>query len=202
MASRGRSGGSNSVIGVPQQLVNEVEETFKRILKETEKVRDEHATDMSVHQAISIVLDRHPDLRQVGLAHEVLQWYICRMEAWFAADANMISLKNRDQASSLSEHVLSGGHGLMVQGYHPLIKALSKVRVKKISQLYDKVVVSVDDGTYFIADAAIVTVPLGVLKANLIEFEPSSVQFPIWKLAMKIRLPFSSIKYSGLMWNY
>ncbi|KAK1322470.1 putative polyamine oxidase 4 [Acorus calamus] len=155
---------------VPQQLVNEVQENFKRILKETEKVRDEHATDM-----------------QVGLAYEVLQWYICRMEAWFAADANMISLKSWDQASSLSEHVLSGGHGLMVQGYHPLIKALSKGidirlnhRVKKISQLYDKVVVSVDDGTYFIADAAIVTVPLGVLKANLIEFEP---RLPEWKLS-------------------
>lgn len=37
--------------------------------------------------------------RQKGLAHEVLQWYICRMEAWFAADADMISLKNWDEAS-------------------------------------------------------------------------------------------------------
>lgn len=37
--------------------------------------------------------------RQEGLAHEVLQWYICRMEAWFAADADMISLKSWDEAS-------------------------------------------------------------------------------------------------------
>lgn len=37
--------------------------------------------------------------RQHGLAHEVLQWYICRMEAWFAADADMISLKNWDEVS-------------------------------------------------------------------------------------------------------
>ncbi|TQD68665.1 hypothetical protein C1H46_045802 [Malus baccata] len=43
------------------------------------------------------------------------------MEAWFAADADVISLKNWDQ-----EHVLSGGHGLMVQGYDPIIKALAK----------------------------------------------------------------------------
>lgn len=62
-------------------------------------MRDEHIEDMSVQQAISIVLERYPELRQDGLAHEVLQWYICRMEAWFAADANSISLKTWDQAS-------------------------------------------------------------------------------------------------------
>lgn len=37
--------------------------------------------------------------RQEGLAYEVLQWYICRMEAWFAADLDMISLKNWDEVS-------------------------------------------------------------------------------------------------------
>jgi polyamine oxidase len=57
---------------------------------------------MSVLQAISVVLDRLPELRQEGLAHEVLQWYLCRMEAWFAADADMISLQTWDQASALS----------------------------------------------------------------------------------------------------
>lgn len=87
---------------VPQQIVVEVGETFKKILNETEKVRNEHNDDMSIHRAISIVLDRHPDLRQEGLANEVLQWYICRMEAWFAADADMISLKSWDQASETS----------------------------------------------------------------------------------------------------
>ncbi|KAI8536631.1 hypothetical protein RHMOL_Rhmol10G0272200 [Rhododendron molle] len=84
---------------VPQQMVIEVGDVFVRILKETEKVRDEHPDDMSVLQAMSIVLDRHPELRQEGLAHKVLQWYVCRMEAWFAVDADMISLKTWDQAS-------------------------------------------------------------------------------------------------------
>ncbi|PNY16665.1 polyamine oxidase-like protein, partial [Trifolium pratense] len=114
---------------VPQQTVVEVGETFKRILEETGKVRDEHPEDISVSEAISIVLDRHPQLRQQGLAHEVLQWYICRMEAWFAADADMISLQTWDQASAIvvvEEHVLSGGHGLMVEGYKPVINALAK----------------------------------------------------------------------------
>lgn len=90
-------------------------------------MRDENPEDISVSEAISIVLDRHPELRYLiksivvqalrldfesisvidnvyyrkqGLAHEVLQWFICRMEAWFAADADMISLKSWDQASA------------------------------------------------------------------------------------------------------
>ncbi|KAL6507626.1 putative polyamine oxidase 4 [Orobanche gracilis] len=106
---------------VPQSMVIEVGVAFKKILEEMDKVRNEQSSDISVKEGISIVLDRHPDFRQDGLAYEVLQWYICRMEAWFAADADMISLKAWDQ-----EKVLSGGHGLMVQGYDPVIKALSR----------------------------------------------------------------------------
>lgn len=192
---------------VPQQMVIEVGEAFKRILKETEKVRDEHSDDMSVLQAISIVLDRHPELRQEGLAHEVLQWYICRMEAWFAVDADMISLKSWDQ-----ENVLSGGHGLMVKGYLPVIKALAKDidirldhRVIKISNGRSKVKVTVEDGRQFIADAAIITVPLGVLKRNLIDFEP---KLPDWKVSAisdlgvgnenKIALHFNNVFWPNL----
>ncbi|XP_019177381.1 PREDICTED: probable polyamine oxidase 4 [Ipomoea nil] len=167
---------------VPKQIVVEVGDAFKKILDETEKVRNEYSQDMSIRQAISIILDRHPELKQDGLAHEVLQWYICRMEAWFAADANMISLKSWDQ-----EQVLTGGHGLMVQGYYPLMKALAKDidirlnhRVKRITNGYNKVMVTVEDGINFVADAAIVTVPIGVLKANLIEFEP---KLPEWKVS-------------------
>lgn len=40
--------------------------------------------------------------------------------------------------------------------------------------------VTVEDGRNFVADAAIVTVPLGILKANLIQFEP---KLPEWKVS-------------------
>ncbi|KAL9320215.1 hypothetical protein ACSQ67_012054 [Phaseolus vulgaris] len=52
---------------VPQQLVIEVGDTFKKILEKTGKVRDEHPEDISVSRAISVVLDRHPELRQKDL---------------------------------------------------------------------------------------------------------------------------------------
>lgn len=165
---------------VPQELVTEVGEAFERVLEETKKVREEFKYDMSMRKAFSIVLERHSDLRQHGLADKVFQWYLCRMEGWFAADADSISLKSWDQ-----EELIEGGHGLMVQGYYPVIEALAKGldirlnhRVTKVTWRHGGIRVVVEDGRVFVADAAIIAVPLGVLKANTIKFEP---RLPKWK---------------------
>uniref|UniRef100_A0A0E0KWL7 Amine oxidase domain-containing protein n=1 Tax=Oryza punctata TaxID=4537 RepID=A0A0E0KWL7_ORYPU len=200
---------------VSKETVAKVEETFERILEETVKVRDQQEHDMPLLQAISLVLERHPHLkyehsctcyqfihdilnrltrthherladmvtilcRLQGIDDQVLQWCVCRLEAWFAADADEISLKNWDQ-----EHVLTGGHGLMVNGYYPIIQALAQgldirlnQRVTKIARQFNGVTVTTEDGTSYSADACIITVPLGVLKANIIKFEP---ELPSWK---------------------
>ncbi|KAL7086614.1 hypothetical protein ACP275_13G011500 [Erythranthe tilingii] len=165
---------------VPQDLVSKVGVTFESILKETDLVRQESSEDMSIQRAISTVFERRPDLRLEGLEHKVLQWYLCRMEGWFAADADTISLKGWDQ-----EELLPGGHGLMVRGYLPVINTLAKgldirlgQRVTKVVRRYNGVKVIVEDGRTFIADAAVIAVPLGVLKSNTIEFEP---RLPEWK---------------------
>ncbi|XP_022883777.1 probable polyamine oxidase 2 [Olea europaea var. sylvestris] len=147
---------------VPQDLVSKTGETFESILKETDLVRQEFSGDTSIQRAISIVFERRPDLRLEGLAHKVLQWYLCRMEGWFAADADTISVKCWDQ-----EVLLPGGHGFMVRGYLPVINTLAKGldirlghRVTKVGRRYNGVKVTVEDGRTFIADAAIVTAPL------------------------------------------
>ncbi|KAK0589349.1 hypothetical protein LWI29_013045 [Acer saccharum] len=165
---------------IPQELVTKVGEAFESILKETEKVRQEQSEDMSIHRAFSIVFERKPELRLQGLSHKVLQWYLCRMEGWFAADADTISLNSWDKAK-----LLPGGHGLMVRGYLPVINTLAKGldirlnhRVTKISRRHNGVKVTVEDGNSFVADAAIVAAPLGVLKAGTIKFEP---RLPDWK---------------------
>lgn len=165
---------------VPQELVSQVGKAFESILEETNKVREENVEDMSISHAISIVFERRPDLRLEGLPHKVLQWYLCRMEGWFAADADTISLKCWDQ-----EELLPGGHGLMVRGYLPVINTLAKGldirlghRVSRVDRRNNGVKVTVENGKTFIADAAIVAVPLGVLKSNRIKFEP---RLPDWK---------------------
>ncbi|ONK67323.1 uncharacterized protein A4U43_C06F18950 [Asparagus officinalis] len=165
---------------IPQKLVTEVGEVFDNMLKEANKLRQENSEDMSIAKALAMVLERRSDLRQEGLANKVLQWYLCRMEGWFAADADTISLKYWDD-----EVLLPGGHGLMVRGYRPVINTLAKGLDIRLGHRVTKVVrgklgveVSVDNGESFNADAAVITVPLGVLKANSIKFEP---KLPQWK---------------------
>eukprot|EP01018_Ginkgo_biloba_P036701 Gb_40435 [translate_table: standard] len=167
---------------VPQELVTEVGEIFESLLEESKKVREEFQEDISLSKAFSIVWKRRPDLRQHGLAHKVLQWYVCRMEGWFATDIDSISARSWDE-----EELLDGGHGLMVRGYCPVVEALAKGldirlkhRVTRVMRRYNGVRVVTKDGRIFVADAAIIAVPLGVLKANLIKFEP---RLPVWKEA-------------------
>ncbi|KAH7405556.1 hypothetical protein KP509_15G075900 [Ceratopteris richardii] len=164
---------------VPDTVV-EVGETFRSLLQEAKNLREEYVDDMSVSQAFAIVLERRPDLRMEGLAHKVLQWYICRLEGWFAADADKFSLHCIDE-----EELLVGGHGLMINGYAPVISALADGldirldhRVNRIVRESGTVQVHTEDGKVFKADAAVITVPLGVLKAKLINFEPN---LPEWK---------------------
>jgi polyamine oxidase len=51
-------------------------------------------------------------------------------------------------------------------------------RVTKIVRHYNGVKVTVEDGRTFMADAAVVAIPLGVLKSKTIMFEP---KLPDWK---------------------
>lgn len=61
---------------------------------------------------------------------------------------------------------------------HVLIPFIS--RVTKITRRYIGVKVTVEGGKTFVADAVVVSVPLGVLKARTIKFEP---KLPDWKEA-------------------
>ncbi|KVH95831.1 Amine oxidase [Cynara cardunculus var. scolymus] len=149
---------------VPQELVSQVGQTFESILEETNKVREELSEDSSIQHAISIVFERNPKLRLEGLPHKVLQWYLCRMEGWFAADADTISLKCWDKPV-----INTLAKGLDIRVGH---------RVTKINRRNNGVKVTVENGKTFFADAVIVAVPLGVLKSNTIKFEP---RLPEWK---------------------
>ncbi|CAI9109250.1 OLC1v1009037C1 [Oldenlandia corymbosa var. corymbosa] len=165
---------------VANDLVSKVSVIFESILEETDLVRDIISRDMTISRAISLVFERRPDLRLDGLAHKILQWCLSRMEGWFAADANTISLE-----SWHDEELLPGGHCIMVEGYLPVIRKLAKDldiqlghRVTKVAREENQVTVTVEDGRTFLTDAAIVAVPLGVLKSGRIQFEP---RLPDWK---------------------
>ncbi|KAK3004354.1 hypothetical protein RJ639_018140, partial [Escallonia herrerae] len=172
---------------VPQELVAKVGEEFESILEETNKIRQEHSEDMSVFRAISMVFERRPDLRFYISWKGLHTRYCSGTYAEWKAGLLQMLIPSRSKAGIRQEELLPGGHGLMVRGYRPVINSLAKGldirlnhRVTKIARRYNGVKVTVEGGRTFTADAAIVTVPLGVLKSNFIEFEP---RLPDWKEA-------------------
>ncbi|KAK6927801.1 Amine oxidase [Dillenia turbinata] len=79
------------------------------------------------------------------------------------------------------------------------------LRVTNISCGCNKVMVTVEDGSNFIADAVIITMPLGILKANFIEFEPKLLDRKVTAISdlgvgneNKIALRFNNVSYPCL----
>ncbi|KAK7317945.1 hypothetical protein RJT34_02590 [Clitoria ternatea] len=89
---------------VPQELVTKVGQIFETILQEA--MIDE--MQALKHNGTWELVPLPPGKKTVGcrlegLAHKVIQWYLCRMKGWFAADSDTFSLKGWDQVAPCSE---------------------------------------------------------------------------------------------------
>ncbi|CAI7885143.1 unnamed protein product [Closterium sp. NIES-54] len=107
-------------VKIPQDVVERVERVFEEMLEETRKICMNSSEDMNMEHALALVEQRRPDLTLQGVERRVLQWYLCRMEGWFATDLKNLSAKCWEE-----EDLVEGGHGLMVNGYLPVLDALA-----------------------------------------------------------------------------
>ncbi|KAF6150598.1 hypothetical protein GIB67_022210 [Kingdonia uniflora] len=178
---------------VPQELVTNIGKVFESILEEADKIRQESVDDISILKAFSIVSERRPDLSMsliVGKKGWLIRYCNGTCVVWKVGLLQMriISPLNagiRHVFFIFLEELLSGGHGLMVRGYLPVINTLAKGldirlshRVTKIVRHHTGVKVTIEDGSTLVADAVIIAIPVGVLKSKLINFEPA---LPEWK---------------------
>ncbi|CAI5985525.1 unnamed protein product, partial [Closterium sp. NIES-64] len=107
-------------VKIPQDVVERVERVFEEMLEETRQICKNTSEDMNMEHALALVEQRRPDLTLQGVERQVLQWYLCRMEGWFATDLKNLSAKCWEE-----EDLVEGGHGLMVNGYLPVLDALA-----------------------------------------------------------------------------
>ncbi|CAI5977063.1 unnamed protein product [Closterium sp. NIES-64] len=107
-------------VKIPQDVVERVERVFEEMLEETRQICATTSEDMNMEHALALVEQRRPDLTLQGVERRVLQWYLCRMEGWFATDLKNLSAKCWEE-----EDLVEGGHGLMVNGYLPVLDALA-----------------------------------------------------------------------------
>jgi monoamine oxidase len=102
-----------------------------------------------------------------------------------------VSLLNWNQDERFGAY--GGPHAMVMGGYGQVTDALAaeildlqlKKPVRKVIYTADGVEVHTRGGEIFIGDAAIVSVPIGVLKADTIQFDP---ELPHWKQAAISRI--------------
>jgi monoamine oxidase len=136
------------------------------------------------------------------LERRVMNWHFAHLEYGCAATLKSVSLPYWNQDDVYGG--FGGAHCMIKGGYDTVLYSLAKgldIRLNHVvtEVLYEyeesgascadgkRVKVSTSDGSEFIGDAVLITIPLGCLKAQTINFFPS---LPDWKLSSINRLGF------------
>lgn len=136
----------------------------------------------------------------VSLERRVMDWHFANLEYGCAAELNRVSLPYWNQDDVYGG--FAGPHCMIKGGYGTVMEALGDglpIHFKQIVTRIEyfskdeqiknggRVKVHTKNGDVFMGDAVLVTVPLGCLKVNTIDFVPS---LPGWKTASIQRLGF------------
>jgi monoamine oxidase len=128
---------------------------------------------------------------------QFLNWHWANLEYGCSAPLSALSAKNWNQDEDYGG--FGGPHCMVVGGYDQAFKQLASlldvrlgtpVASVKVRDGLESVEVVTESGESFWCDAVVVTVPLGVLKAGTIAFEPA---LPSWKQEAIHRLGFGDL---------
>ncbi|WOK99019.1 lysine-specific histone demethylase [Canna indica] len=136
------------------------------------------------------------------LERRVMDWHFAHLEYGCAASLQEVSLPHWNQDDIYGG--FGGAHCMIKGGYSTVIESLCRGldiqlnqnvteivyksnEISRASQGEKKVKVITSNGKEFVGDAALITVPLGCLKAETIKFSPA---LPDWKQASIRRLGF------------
>ncbi|CAF0964816.1 unnamed protein product [Rotaria sordida] len=162
-----------------------IRDVAKNLVVATEEYARFEAQAGQLKEQIRLAEDNPPPRLYLSVAdRRILDWHMANLEFANAAPLNCLSLKYWDQDD---EYEFTGCHLTVRNGYSILPLALCENQnirlkriVKKISYNKTGIEVSVENGedaknemieTYR-AEAVLITVPLGVLKENVIIFDP------------------------------
>lgn len=151
--------------------VESLEERCEKILKRARKEADKSDDDISLQDAIAATLNLKSLSKE---ERQQLDFYINNaIEQDYAGAASELSAHYYDDQGELD-----GGDEMFVDGYKTIVDGLAKGLdiklkqvVKQISYGRGGVTVTTSQGT-FTADKVVVTLPLGVLKKNAVQFVP------------------------------
>jgi len=180
----------------------EIEDLFESIYAEVEAMQEDTDDDMPLQQAFDQVLSRRnlsaEELRRFG-------FYVQQVTSLeYGADPDDLSLWEWDQ-----DEEFGGEDVVFPEGYNQITDGLAKgldirlgVKVTAVSYGADGVEVDTSAGV-FVAEKAVVTFPLGVLKQAGVKFNPplpAAKQSAIDRLAMGV-LNKVYLKFPETFWD-
>ncbi|KAL1312045.1 hypothetical protein HN51_038681 [Arachis hypogaea] len=148
------------------------------------------------------------------LERRVMDWHYAHLEYGCAASLTEVSLPNWNQDDVYGG--FGGAHCMIKGGYSAVVESLAEGLPIQLNHVvtnvsYDieepgccsKVKVSTSDGSEFFGDAVLITVPLGCLKAETIQFSPP---LPEWKYSAVQRLGYGVLnkvvlEFPSVFWD-
>lgn len=140
----------------------------------------------------------------------MMNWHYANLEYANAANVDSMSLSYWDQDDG---NGFGGAHAMLLGGYTQVPRGLwlaptkldvrTRHVVKKINYNADGATermtkIECEDGRVILADKVVVTLPLGVLKAGAVEFDPP---LPEWKSAAIERLGYGLLNKAVLVYD-
>ncbi|MFM8427371.1 MAG: flavin monoamine oxidase family protein [Chloroflexota bacterium] len=180
----------------------ETESLFEEIYEEVALMQEETENDTSLQDAFDAVLSEYDLSDEQRRRLNYYAYLGTSLE--YGADMNDLSLWEWDQDEEFGgeEVIFPGGYNQITNGLAKGLDIRLETVVKTIRYGDDGVVVETTAGD-FVADQAVVTFPLGVLKQASVKFEPplpESKQLAIQKLAMGV-LNKVYLRFPEVFWD-
>jgi monoamine oxidase len=185
---------------IPNAKIQHFNIKFERLLKQAKELACHSEQDMSLLSALSKLIPAE----NFSLVEEDLFAKKCRsFEGYLGAGCESLSARHWDQ-----DEPWPGDNCFLPSSYQPIINGLQKncliqlnTLVKAINTHNDHVEI-ITENEVFYADAVIVTLPLGILKKNLVSFSPAlpdNKQQAIQRLGMGI-FNITALKFPTAFW--
>lgn len=155
---------------IPKEITADFFNEVEYILAEAKRYAFHQPQDLSLLSALKNINTHSYSPEWLELFE--LQKYFCTL--WAGGSLENLSGRYWDQ-----EEELSGGNHLLLPGFTPVVNHLAKncqilLNTKVAKIIYDKSSVTIETNQGdFTAEKVLLTVPLGVLQKNVIQFEPA-----------------------------
>lgn len=185
---------------IPPDIIKQFDTKFNHLLEKSQQYSFQTKTDLSLSSALLHFVDIE---RFSPVEKDLFKIKLNYFEGYIGASYQLLSARHWNQ-----EHAWPGANCFLTNSYQPIVDGLAKqcdillnTRVTAIHSQKNTIQV-ITENTIFNADIVLITVPLGVLKKNAIQFSPAlsvEKQHAIDNLAMGL-FNITALKFPHAFW--